>query len=313
MVLESYVLGTSGSLPLPRRSLSSILFRREGEDFLFDCGEGVQINVKAMNLRWKNLTTICISHSHADHVTGLPGMLMLSSQVGRETPLTIICPKAVKNFITATHRELGMYLNYKIEYILLDGIETKQKIYQNINKEYEIFAFPGVHTRPVWGFVFSEHPRSGKFFPELARELGVPMGPLWAQLQKGCKVMLEDNRIIYPHEVLGAARVGRQIAYVTDTRPTDCIASAIQNSDIVFCEGMFKHEHVEIAKEKGHMTGVEAAMLIKRAGVDTAGLIHFSPRYLTKDIVSIEKEAQSVHAGVFCCRDKMHIPIPYKE
>lgn len=314
MVLESYVLGTSGSLPLPRRGLSSVLLHREGKGFLFDCGEGLQVSMKHMHLRWKNLEVICITHSHADHVTGLPGILMLSAQVERDTPLTIICPEAVKNFITASRKELGMYLNYKIEYILLDGIERIEKVYECPDGEYDIFAFPGKHTRSVWGFSFVERPRHGKFFPEQATARGVPMGPLWAQLQKGVSVRLPNGDEVLPHEVLGESRQGRKISYVTDTRPTDEIARGMAGSDIVFCEGMFKHEHAAAAKEKYHMTGAEAAQLALRAGgIGMLGLLHFSPRYLTEDIAAIEQEAQAIFSGAFCCRDRMHIPVPYKE
>lgn len=313
MILESFVLGTSGSLPLPKRGLSSILLHREGQKFLFDCGEGVQINLKAMHLRWKHLRVICISHSHADHVTGLPGMLMLCAQVNREEPLTIICPRAVKNFITSIRKELGIYVNYKIEYILLDDIVAEEKIYEDENKEYDILAFPGQHTRDVWGFSFVEKPRVGKFFPSLARKRGVPMGPLWSELQQGKNVTLENGDVIVPHEVLGVPRNGRKICYVTDTRPTDGIADAITGADMVFCEGMFKGEHSLTAKEKFHMTGIEAAELMKRAGVTKAGLTHFSPRYLLKDIYEIEREAQRIFPNIFCCRDKMRICIPYDE
>ncbi len=313
MILESFVLGTSGSLPLPKRSLSSILLHREGQKFLFDCGEGVQVNLKAMRVRWKHLRVICISHSHADHVTGLPGILMLCAQVNREEPLTIICPHSVKNFITSVRKELGIYVNYDIEYITLDDVITEAKIYEDENKEYDIFAFPGRHTRDVWGFSFVEKPRSGKFFPELARQRGIPIGPLWSKLQQGQSVKLTNGEVILPHEVLGASRRGRKVCYVTDTRPTEDIAHAIVGADMVFCEGMFKHEHSFAAKEKYHMTGVEAAQLMHRSRVIKAGLTHFSPRYLLKDIYEIEREAQQVFPNIFCCRDKMRIFIPYDE
>ena len=313
MVLETFILGTSGSLPLPKRGLTSVLLHREGEEFLFDCGEGVQINLKSMHLRWKNLQAICVSHSHADHVTGLLGMLMLSSQVDRTTPLTVICPSQVCNFIQAARKHLGIHINYEIEYILLDDIEKKEVIYQNKEKGYKLSVFPGKHTRAVWGFAFEEDMRFGKFHSDLAEKHNVPMGPLWSQLQKGKTVVLEDGKKVFPSDVLGESRKGRKVCYVTDTRPTDDIAEAIADSDLVFCEGMFKDEHRDLAKEKMHMTGREAAELISRAGgIDKAGLLHFSPRYLFKDILEIERDAQQVFSNIFCCKDKMHIPIAYK-
>lgn len=312
MKLECFVLGTSGSLPLPRRNLTSVLIRREGEEFLFDCGEGMQVSLKQMHVRWKNLKAICISHSHADHVTGLPGLLMLSAQVHRETPLIVICPLTVKHYLENTIKYLAMYINYPIEYIILDDIKDPL-VYEGEDGSYNIKAFRGNHTRDLWFFILEESQRPGKFYPEKARELEIPEGSLWAELQRGLSIQV-GARTIHPHEVLGTPRQGRKIAYVTDTRPSNTIVREIANSDMVFCESMFKHKHEEQALEKKHMTSREAAQMIRDAGgVKKAGLLHFSPRYSYRDIQELEQEAKEVFPHVFACQDRNKFEIPYQD
>ncbi len=319
MTLEAYVLGTSGSLPLPYRSLTSVLLRHDGKAILFDCGEGMQTALKSLQLRWKQLDLVVISHSHADHVTGLPGLLMLSSQVKRETPLRIICPPEVKQFIEATIRTLGIYINYEIVYTLLNTTATKQDntpaphttlVHQD--KHFSIECFCGVHTRDVWGFVFKEHPRPGKFFLEKAIAQKVPRGVLWSQLQRGQSVVLEDGRTIDPRQVCGPVRAGRKVVYLTDTRPIPEFSQVFSNSDLVLCEGMFLREHQQAAEEKKHMAGYEAAELLAHAdGVRQAGLLHFSPRYTKRNILQIEEEAKAIFPRVFSCTDKLYIDIPF--
>ena len=297
-------------MPLPNRNLTSIMVRREGDEILFDCGEGMQMSLKSMHIRWKNLKVVCISHSHADHVTGLPGLLMLSSQANRQEPLLIICPLSVKKYIESSREHLGMYINYEINYVILDDI-THPIVYEDEKKEYCIKAFEGEHTRNVWFFILEEYKRAGKFYPEKARALHIPEGVLWADLQRGNTIHF-DGKTIEANAVIGEARQGRKIAYVTDTRPLHSIEKEIANADMVFCESMFQHIHYEQAVEKKHMTSVEAAQMLKNAGgIKRAGLIHVSPRYIHKDLKVLEKEANSVFDKVFLCRDRDIVNVPY--
>ncbi|MDF1568197.1 MAG: MBL fold metallo-hydrolase, partial [Spirochaetaceae bacterium] len=113
--MESFILGTGGMMPLPNRNLTSMLLRRDGELFLFDCGEATQVSLRQLNLKWKKISVILISHTHADHVTGLPGILMLTAQVERDEPLVIIGPPKVREYIETTRRALDMHINYPIE------------------------------------------------------------------------------------------------------------------------------------------------------------------------------------------------------
>ena len=211
MSLEVFVLGTSGMQPLPNRFLTSAIVRRKGELFLFDCGEGTQVSLKMLNLHWKRISRIFISHMHADHVTGLPGLLMLSSQVDRTEPLYIYGPEKLRDYIDANRRLLDMYINYEIIFV-----PTQPGIILD-TEEFTVEALPLLHTKPCMGFILTEKDRAGEFSVENAKALGIPCGPLWGRLQKGEDVVLEDGRTIHPEQVLGAPRKGVRFSYITDS------------------------------------------------------------------------------------------------
>ncbi|MCL2481156.1 MAG: MBL fold metallo-hydrolase, partial [Spirochaetaceae bacterium] len=200
MNLELFVLGCGGMMPLPGRYLTSVLLRRDGELFLFDCGEATQISLKKLNIKWKKISVVLISHMHADHVTGLHGILMLSAQVERNDPLYIIGPPKVGEYIEENRRILDMYINYKIEVI-----EVPQGQAGTVFKGdgFHIDAFPLNHTKPCMGYSFIEEKRSGIFYPEKALELNIPKGSLWSKLQKGESVELEGGKIITSDMVTG--------------------------------------------------------------------------------------------------------------
>ena len=188
-------------MPLPGRFLTSALLRREGELFLFDCGEGTQVSLRKLNLKWKKISVIFISHTHADHVTGLPGILMLSSQVERDEPLYIIGPPNIREYVESSRKALDMYINYEI---IVKEITEPGIVYEGDG--YSVKAFSLRHTKPCFGYSLIEDPRPGVFNPEAARNLEVPIGPLWSRLQSGENVTLENGNIVTPEMVLGAER-----------------------------------------------------------------------------------------------------------
>ncbi|MDR2110506.1 MAG: ribonuclease Z, partial [Spirochaetaceae bacterium] len=212
MNLEAFILGCGGMMPLPNRHLTSVLLRREGELFLFDGGEGTQVSLRRLNLRWKKITAIFISHTHADHVTGLPGLLMLSSQVDRNEPLYIFGPPRIAEYIETSRRVLDMYINYEI---VVEEITAPGIVYRG--EGFHIRAFPLRHTKPCMGYAFEEALRPGEFHPEKALNLGVPRGPLWSRLQSGETVKTADGAEVSPDQVLGHPRLGRKFTFVTDT------------------------------------------------------------------------------------------------
>ena len=309
MNLEAFVLGCGGMMPLPQRALTSVLLRREGELFLFDGGEGTQVSIRRLNLRWKKITAIFVSHMHADHVTGLPGILMLSSQVDRAEPLYIFGPPRIAEYIEQSRRVLDMYINYEI---IVKEISSPGVVWQG--EGFTVRAFQLRHTKNCFGYAMEEEERPGAFHPEKALELGVPRGPLWSTLQGGEDVSLPDGRVVHPGDVMGEKRSGRKFSYVTDSLYFPEIAPEVKGSDLLVCEGMFEHSLEESAVEKKHMTAVQAARLARDAGgVKKLALIHYSPRYTDRELKRLLDEAQAVFPDTVLTRDRMAFPIEYED
>ena len=308
MNLEAFILGCGGMMPLPYRHLTSVLLRREGNLFLFDCGEGTQVSLRRLNLKWKKIDAIFISHTHADHVTGLPGILMLSAQVDRTEPLYIYGPPKIKEYVETSRKVLDMYINYPI---VVKEIEAPCVVHSG--KDFYIRAFPLDHTKVCVGYTLEELDRPGEFNPDKARELGVPCGPLWAQLQQGFEVKAFDGSTVKPEQVLGEKRSGRKFSFVTDTLYKKSIADEVRGSDLLVCEGMFENELIDQAKEKKHMTAGQAATIAKDADVKRMCMIHYSPRYTDRELEKLLEQAKEVWQQSELSRDRMHIEIPYND
>ena len=307
MSFEVFSLGTSGMMPLPGRFLTSALVRREGELFLFDCGEGTQVSLKMLNLRWKQISSIFISHMHADHVTGLPGLLMLSSQVDRTEPLTIYGPARLADYIESSRKILDMYINYEIRCIPVEpGVIAECD-------EYHINCFPLKHTKQCFGYSIVEKERPGAFSVERALELRVPKGPLWGKLQRGEDVMNSAGVVIHPSDVLGEKRSGRKFSFVTDTMYFPEIADYVYGSDILFCEAMFSDDLEADAREKKHMTARQAAMCARDGEVGMLCLQHYSPRYSDRELKILGEEAKAIFPSTVLTRDRMSFDIPLKD
>ena len=307
MSFEVFSLGTSGMMPLPGRFLTSALVRREGELFLFDCGEGTQVSLKMLNLRWKQISSIFISHMHADHVTGLPGLLMLSSQVDRTEPLTIYGPARLADYIESSRKILDMYINYEIRCIPVEpGVIAECD-------EYHINCFPLKHTKQCFGYSIVEKERPGAFSVERALELRVPKGPLWGKLQRGEDVINSEGVVIHPSDVLGEKRSGRKFSFVTDTMYFPEIADYVYGSDIFFCEAMFSDDLEADAREKKHMTARQAAMCARDGEVGMLCLQHYSPRYSDRELKILGEEAKAIFPSTVLTRDRMSFDIPLKD
>lgn len=307
MNLEAFILGSGGMMPLPHRHLTSVLLRREGELFLFDGGEGTQVSLRRLNLRWKKISAIFVSHTHADHVTGLPGILMLSSQVDRDDPLYIIGPPRIAEYIESSRKVLDMYINYEI--IVKEVVEAGV-VYEGDG--FKVRAFPLRHTKPCLGFAFEEERRPGAFHPEKAEALGVPRGPLWAKLQGGESVSGFDGSVVTPDQVLGPSRSGRKFSYVTDSLYFPEIAKEVADSDLLVCEGMFERDLEDNAREKKHMTAEQAARIATAAGgIKKLALIHYSPRYTEQNLKQLLKEAQAIFPDTVLSRDRAVFPLQH--
>lgn len=308
MNMELFVLGTGGMMPLPSRALTSVLLRREGKLFLFDCGEGTQVSLRRLALRWKKISVILVSHTHADHVTGIPGILMLSSQVERNEPLYIIGPPRIREYVEASRRILDMYINYEIVVKEVSGQET---VFEG--EDYRIRSRPVHHTKPCLAYCLEEEQRPGVFDPAAAQGLGVPRGPMWSTLQSGTPVRLDSGVEVQPEQVMGPQRKGRKFSFVTDTTWVPGLPDFVTDSDLFICEGMFGEDLVEDAVDKMHLTATQAAQIALKAGVDRLGLIHYSPRYTERELKRLLNQARRIFPATFLTRDLQVIDLSFKE
>ncbi len=268
-MLDVCLLGTSGMLPLPGRWLTSCMTRYNGSSLLIDCGEGTQIAIKEKGWSFNPIDIICFTHYHADHISGLAGLLLTIGNSDRTEPITLIGPKGLKRVVSAL-RTIAPELPYELKFIELSEQTEHLKI-----KGYEITAFKVQHAVTCYGYSINI-PRIGKFDVEKARNLNIPQ-KLWNKLQHGATI--EQDGVTYtPDMVVGEARKGIKVTYCTDSRPVKSISENAKDSDLFICEGMYGEAGKEAkAKEYKHMTFKEAAMLAKEANVKEMWLTHYSP------------------------------------
>jgi len=298
-------LGTAASIPTKTRALSAVVLKREGELFLFDCGEGVQRQMITAKIGFNRKTRIFITHMHGDHILGLPGLLQTMSLLGRDKPLQIYGPQGIAEFIDAIKRTVKFALKFPVEvYEIEDGLIVEEK-------EYEIRSAWAEHSVPSLAYALIEKPRPGRFNPERAISLGVPKGPLWSRLQRGENVQLPDGRTIKPSDVLGPPRRGRKIVYVGDTRPSNAIADFAFGADVLIHEATFADDLAERAEEDMHSTPSGAALIAKKAKVELLVLTHISARY--GDPKVLLEEAKKNFPNVLVAEDYMSIDVPLKE
>ena len=268
-MLDVCLLGTGGMMPLPHRFLTAALMRYNGSNLLIDCGEGTQVAIKEKGWTFKPIDVICFTHYHADHISGLPGLLLTMGNAERTEPLTMIGPKGLEHVVNAL-RTIAPELPFEIRYI-----ELAQPVEHLELNGYHITAFKVNHNIACYGYTI-EIPRIGQFQVERAMELGIPKN-CWSKLQKG-EILELDGRTYTPQMVLGAPRKGIKLTYCTDTRPVPAITENAQNADLLIIEGMYaEKEKAAKAKQYKHMTFYEAAKIASDAKVSDMWLTHFSP------------------------------------
>ncbi len=268
-MLDVCLLGTGGMMPLPYRFLTSLMTRYNGSNLMIDCGEGTQVAVKSKGWSFKPIDVICFTHYHADHISGLPGMLLTMGNAERTEPLTLIGPKGLEKTVSAL-RMIAPELPFPIICKEIQGPKEHFEI-----NGYDITAFRANHNVLCYGYTIQIH-RGGKFSVERARSNEIPV-KYWNPLQKGQTVEAE-GKIYTPDMVLGPARKGIKLTYCTDSRPTVSIEEHAKESDLFICEGMYGEPEKEAkAREYKHMTMKEAACLAKKANVKEMWLTHFSP------------------------------------
>ena len=271
-MLELSLLGTGGMMPLPKRWLTSLMARSNGSSLLIDCGEGTQIAMREKGWSPYPIDTICFTHYHADHISGLPGMLLSMGNAERTKPVRLIGPKGLKRVVDGL-RMIAPELPFPLEYVEITGeLETFPL------ESFVIEAFKVQHSIPGYGYRLSI-PRKGKFSGERAEEQGIPIR-CWNRLQHGETVEWE-GRIFTPDMVMGEARKGISVVYCTDTRPVQRISEMAKGADLFICEGMYGEEDKAAnAKKHKHMTMEEAARLGREAEPKEMWLTHYSPSEL---------------------------------
>lgn len=262
-------MGTGGMMPLPYRWLTSLMARYNGTSILIDCGEGTQIAMKEKGWSPKPIDVICFTHFHADHISGLPGMLLTMGNAERTDPLLLIGPKGLTKIVNSL-RVIAPELPFQIRCVEIEGNEQ-----DFLFDGFRIEAFRVNHNVICYGYNIVVE-RAGKFQLEKAEALGIEKR-YWNKLQKGETVEL-DGKVYTPDMVMGGARKGLKVTYCTDTRPTEGIVKNAHQADLFICEGMYgEAEKKEKAKEHKHMTFLEAADMARRAGVRQLWLTHYSP------------------------------------
>lgn len=303
MELDVVFLGTSGSMPTAKRALSATLVRRGGDRLLFDCAEGTQRQLLRSEVGLVELTEIYLTHFHADHYLGLPGMLKTYSLRGRELPLTIYGPRGLRDLLTTLRRIFGR-LSYAVEAVEL---EAGARL---VRDGYQLETFAVAHGVTAVGYMLVEDERPGRFDVETATRLGIPDGPERGRLQRGEPVTLADGRTVAPAQVLGTPRAGRKLVLSGDTAPVASVVDAATGADVLVHEATFLADERERARETSHSTAGEAALVAREAGVQMLALTHVSTRYFGHQVV---EEARELFPATVVPRDFDVLEIPFPE
>lgn len=302
-MLDVCLLGTGGMMPLPGRWLTSLMLRLNGSSLLIDCGEGTQIAIREKGWSFHPIDTICFTHYHGDHISGLPGLLLSMGHAERREPLTLIGPKGLQKVVDAL-RIIAPELPYELRFIELTGPSMQIE-----NKGYVIQAFRVKHNVVCYGYTVQVN-RAGRFLVEKAAQNQVPKC-YWNRLQKGEVIQTED-RVYTPDMVLGPQRRGIKVTYCTDTRPVEAIIDYAKEADLFICEGMYGDQNLKgKAESYKHMTFQEAALLAKRANVKQQWLTHYSPSLVFPE--QYLQEVRQIFPHTVLGKDKKSITLDFVE
>ena len=302
-MLDICLLGTGGMMPLPHRWLTSLMARYQGISILIDCGEGTQIAMKEKGWSPKPIDIICFTHFHADHISGLPGMLLTMGNAERTQPLLLIGPKGLTRVVNSL-RVIAPELPFEIR--CLELTQTEQTIAFD---GFHIEAYRVNHNVICYGYNIVVE-RIGRFDVERANELQIPR-KYWNRLQKG-EIIEEEGKTFTPDMVLGAPRKGIKVTYCTDTRPTEGIVQSAAGADLFICEGMYgEPDKAQNAKEYKHMTFYEAADLAFRAGVRELWLTHYSPSLIRPE--DYMQEVRKIFPNAIAAKDGRSVDLLFDE
>ncbi len=299
MDLSLFFAGTSGSVPSARRGLPAVLVRRGGDQLLFDCGEGTQRQL-LRSVGLADVECVFITHFHADHWLGLPGMLKSFALRDREQPLNLYGPAGLKDLMAATRFIYGRRLPYELTVAELAPGEAVER------EGYRIAPIPVSHKgASAVGYAIVEDARPGQLDPQLAEQLGVRPGPDFGRLVRG-----ETVNGVSPEQVVGPSREGRKVVISGDTSPCETLAIAAHQADVLVHEATFIAEEAERARQTGHSTARQAAELARGAEVRLLVLTHLSTRYAGGEVQS---EARAILPNAEVPRDFDTVEVPFPE
>ena len=307
MTLRVTFLGTSGAVPTTERSPSAVFVNREGDELLFDCGEGTQRQMMRYGTGFA-VSAVFLTHVHGDHVFGLPGLLHTWSFQGRDEPLSIYTPRGTRSDVVSLITACGGDLPYPVHVDEVRPGETPHR-----GDEFEIRAFETDHRTRSVGYALVEDERKGRFFRGKAEELGVPVGPKFSRLHEGEPVELADGTVVEPEQVVGPPRPGRKVVYTGDTSPAESLVDAADGADLLIHDASFADEDAARARETGHSTARQAGEVAARAGVDELVLTHVSPRYSGDASVLVSEARDAFDGEVVLARDGLEIDVAYPD
>lgn len=287
-------MGTSSGRPTPARNVSALAVSAEGEWWLFDCGEGTQMQIVRAGLSFHRLSGIFITHLHGDHFNGLPGLLSTMALDRRQWPLTLVGPPGMSEYLETLGKLRILFYNYPVKLIELGAasfIEGSEILCYESEK-HTVVTRPLDHRIFALGYRLAERDRPGRFKLDRAVDLGIPAGPLFGKLQSGHAITLDDGRTIEPDEVLGPRRKGASIAYCLDTRPCVNAQALAQDVDWLIYEATYTADLTEEAAAYGHSTALQAAEVASKARASNLLITHFSSRYPDPSVLLTEARSR---------------------
>ncbi len=306
MTLRMTFLGTGSGKPMPHRGVSSFTLFREGELFMFDCGEATQIQLSRSSLRPGALEAIFLTHFHGDHVNGLPGLIGSLTLNERDRPLDIIGPVGLRQWFDCLKDLNILWPGFTVRIHEIEGAET---VYEH--DDFTVQARPLNHRDDTWGYALREDPRPGRFDVEAARELGLEPGPAFGRLQGGESVETEDGRTISPDQVLGPDRPGFKLAYCADTRPCQQTVELARDADVLVHESTYPAGEESLAHRRGHSTAADAARCARDADAERLVLTHISQRYTHLD--QFRDDASEIFPDTEVARDLRELELERRE
>ena len=306
-------LGTSSGVPTRARNVSGVALKlpQRSELWLFDCGEGTQHQFLRSELRVSQLSRIFITHMHGDHIYGLPGLMASLGMAGSCAGLALYGPDPLRQYLEGVLHSSSARIGYPLQvHKVREAAQSGAPIYED--EELLVRCAPLTHRVPAYGYRVETKPRPGRFDVERARALGIPPGPIYAQLKAGRSVTLEDGRIIRGDSLCGPEQPGHSVVYCTDTVFCEAAVELARGADLLIHEATFAEEEAPRAVETGHSTAREAAEVARMAGARRLVLTHISARY-SRDARELEREARAVFPETVVAKDGFEVELPLTE